>query len=138
MAANNGKDSESAFVKHWEAIGHIERLRDKKDLMGLNGGRNVADFAKPSDFLVSARGVPMHYAEVKSMIKGESFAFGGIQPGQHIAALKEHAKGCGSYIFYIFSYENEAWYTMSCDQYAGLIEAGKRSVKFKDLALWDK
>lgn len=135
---NDGKPAERAFLEYWEARGHVERLRDKKDLMGLNGGRNVADFAKPSDFLVSAPGVPLHYAEVKSTIKGESFSFGSIRPGQHIAAIKAATKGDWSYIFYIFSFENEAWYTMSCREYAAYIDAGKRSVKFKDLTLWRK
>ncbi len=135
---NDGKAAERAFLDYWEARGHVERLRDKKDLMGLNGGRNIADFAKPSDFIVSARGVPMHYAEVKSTIKADSFPFSGIRPGQHVAALKEHARGCGSYMFYIFTFATGSWYVMTCDQYADLIEAGARSVKFKDLDPWLK
>lgn len=135
---NNGKDAEAAFVEYWEKRGHIERLRDKKDLMGLNGGKNLADFAKPSDFLVSARGTPLHYAEVKSTVDETTFHFKNLRPGQHIAAIKAASKGDGNYIFYIFSYPLGAWFTLSCAQYAELIRTGKRSIKFKELDPWIK
>lgn len=135
---NDGTEAERAFVQHWERVGHIERFRDKKDLMGLNKGARLADFAKPSDYLVSARGVPLHMAEVKSTTDGKSFAFGKIQAGQSKAALLEHSRGCGAYIFYIFSYPLGQWFTMNCDQYAGILEEGRRSVKFEELTQWHK
>lgn len=135
---NDGKEAERSFEKYWTTLGHCERLRDKKDLMGINGGRMVADFAKPSDFLVSARGVPMHYAEVKSTVHKTLFEFKCIQPGQSAAALKEHAQGCGAYKFYIFSYHLGRWFIMTCDDYAAVIESGRRSIRFEELMPWVK
>lgn len=135
---NDGKDAELAFERHWLSVGHIERVRDKKDLMGLNKGMRIADFKKPSDFLVSARGVPLHFAEVKSTVDAKSFTFSKIQDGQSKAALTEHARGCGAYIFYIFSYPLGQWFTMNCDQYAAVLEKGRRSVKFEELTPWKK
>jgi hypothetical protein len=136
--ANDGKDAERAFLRHWEAIGHVQRLRDKRDLMGLNGGKNIADFSKPSDFLVSSPVHPLHYAEVKSTTNPTRFPFGDIRPAQNSAALMEERKGNNSYIFYIFSYATGEWFYMSCGQYAALLANGKRSVKFEELARWVK
>lgn len=135
---NNGKEAETAFVKIWEddRQGHVERLRDKKDLIGLNKGLKVADFAKPSDFMVSSASVPLHYAEVKSTTNPKLFSFSKIQPAQNAAALKEHKRGHGSYIFYIYSYEMRQWYKMSCYQYAALLDEGRRSVMFTELEEW--
>jgi hypothetical protein len=105
--------------------------------MALNPGvKNISDFKKPSDFLVSSPVDPLHYAEVKSTLKGVSFPFGAIQDGQHQAAIREAKRGSHSYQFYIFSYELGQWFVMSCLQYSSLIEDGKRSIKFKDLQPW--
>jgi hypothetical protein len=137
-ASNDGTEAERAFVEYWDARGHLERFRDKKDLMGLNKGKRLADFAKPSDYLVSAPNVPLHYAEVKSTTDGVRFAFGKIQPGQHVAALKEHRRGAGGYMFYIFSYPLGKWFLMSCTLYAKLVDEGRRSVKFEELSEWNR
>lgn len=133
---NDGKDAERAFVAHWESVGHCQRLRDKKDLVGLNRGAPVADFAKPSDFIVSSPTINLHFAEVKSTTDKTSFAFGKIQKGQSAAALKEARRGCGAYFFYIFSYPLGRWFLMGCKTYSQLIDSGVRSVKFKDLPEW--
>lgn len=133
---NNGKEAEVAFTKHWERIGHVERLRDKKDLMGLNKGLRIADFAKPSDFIVSSPHHPLHYAEVKSTTNPYMFSFSSIQPAQSAAALKEASRGAQAYTFYIFSYEVGKWFTMSAGRYAVLLNQGRRSVKFEELAEW--
>lgn len=135
---NDGTEAEAAFVRHWDAVGHIERFRDKKDLMGLNKGKRLADFKKPSDYLVSAPGVPLHFAEVKSTTDGKSFAFSKIQDGQSAAALKEVKRGAGSYIFYIFSFALGKWFLMGGPQYEALVDAGRRSVKFEELSEWVK
>jgi len=135
---NNGKDAEAAFVAHWEKRGHIERIRDSADLRGLNGGRSIADFKKPSDFLVSSAVDPLHFAEVKSTTSKTSFPFGNIEDGQHVAAIKSARRGDGGYTFYIFAYATSTWYTMSCKQYAQIHESGRRSVKFEELSLWIK
>lgn len=134
---NDGKDAESAFEDYWNGVGHCERLRDKKDLMGINRHlKQLADFAKPSDFIVSSPTVPLHYAEVKSTVDGKSFAFGKIRPAQSSAAQKEYISGSRAYIFYIFSYALGAWFVMPCEQYAHALKMGRRSISFEDLAPW--
>jgi hypothetical protein len=138
MPSNDGKGAESAFFNHWQAVGHIQRLRDKRDLMGINGGQRIADFAKPSDFLVSGFGVPLHYAEVKSTMNDRRFSFTDIRPAQSSAALREAAQGAQAYIFYIFSYPLGSWFLMPCVQYASAIAASQKSILFKDLNPWLK
>ena len=135
---NNGKEAERSFVDYWTTLGHVERLRDRADLMALNGGKPVKDFQKPSDFLVSAPGVPLHYAEVKSTWHERLFEFKHIQDGQSAAAQKEHLRGNNSYVFYIFSYHLGRWFIMSCEQYAHALKMGRRSIKFEDLSPWLK
>jgi len=135
---NDGKDAEAFFEGYWSRVGHCERLRDKKDLVGLNRGAPVADFAKPSDFLVSSPTVPLHFAEVKSTFDERRFAFGKIQRGQSAAALKSATRGDGGYVFYIFSYPLGEWFVMSCKKYKELVDAGQRSAKFEELAKWLK
>lgn len=135
---NSGKEAERAFFEHWDAIGHVERLRDKKDLMGINKGMKLADFAKPSDFIVSSPDVAMHYAEVKSTTNPRMFSFNKIQPAQSAAAKKEVSKGRGAYTFYIFSYELGKWFTMDATTYVVLLNEGRKSVHFEELTPWDK
>ena len=135
---NDGKEAERSFVAYWTAQGHIERLRDRKDLIALNGGRTLLDFKKPSDYLVSGPDVPLHYAEVKSCSGATSFPFGQIEDGQSAAAQKEYLKGSQSYIFYIFSYAKGRWYTMNCAQYCHQLKMGRRSIKFEELTPWVK
>ena len=137
-ASNDGTEAERAFVSYWDKRGHLERFRDKKDLMGLNKGKRLADFAKPADYLVSAPDTLLHYAEVKSTTNAVSFSFSKIQPGQSAAALKEHRRGPGAYTFYIFSYPLGKWFLMSCTLYAKLVDEGRRSVKFEELREWLK
>lgn len=134
---NDGKQAERGFVSMWEKHGaHIERLRDKKDLMGLNKGLRLADFQKPADFLVSAHDVPLHYAEVKSTTHPSRFSFSNIQSGQSAAALREAERGAGSYKFYVWSYAQRRWYVMDCFKYADAVAAGRRSVSFSELFPW--
>lgn len=134
---NDGKEAERAFIKHWEQVGHIERFRDKRDLSGLNKGARLADFAKPSDFIISSPNVSLHYAEVKSTVHATRFDFGKIQTGQSAAALKEAKRGHGAYIFYIFSFPLGKWFILSCREYAAALDSGNRSVKFADLTPWE-
>jgi len=133
---NDGKEAERAFLAYWTAKGHVQRLRDLKDLMGINGGKRVADFPKPSDFLVSAVDTPLHYAEVKSTVHKTAFEFKCIRPAQSAAALAEASRGSGSYVFYIFSYALGRWFTLSCEDYATAVAAGHRSLKFGALTQW--
>lgn len=135
---NDGKDAERAFENYWANRGHVQRFRDKRDLMGINGGRMVADFPKPSDFIVSAFDVPLHYAEVKSTTHKTLFEFKCIQNGQSAAALREYDHGSCQYNFYIFSYHLGQWFVMNCKQYAHLLTDGRRSVRFEELNPWVK
>jgi len=135
---NDGKDAESAFEEHWTKVGHCERVRDARDLMGLNGGKRVADFKKPSDFLVSSRVHPLHFAEVKSTVDAKRFSFDKIQSGQANAAQREYLQGSGSYIFYIFSYPLGRWFIMPCAVYAHQLKMGRKSISFEELDPWIK
>lgn len=132
---NDGKEAEAGFLAIMARNGAVvERFWDQADLRGRNGGRAVGAYAQPADLLVTLNGV-LEYAEVKSTIKGKSFAFGGIQPGQSSAALRQAAVG-GPYNFYLYSYELSQWFIMPCKQYAEIIASGRRSVKFEELKTW--
>ena len=133
---NDGSEAEEAFInRKMNRPGVvIERIRDAKDLRGINNGRAVGDFAKPSDFLVTEDGL-LHYAEVKSCQGSVSFPFSNIKPGQKSAALRQAAVGC-PYVFYIWSYGLEQWFLMPAKQFAEVRRAGKSSIKFKDLQEW--
>jgi hypothetical protein len=135
---NDGKEAERAFTAHWDRVGHCQRLRDKRDLMGLNGGKNVADFSKPSDFLVSSPTQPLHYAEVKSTNHESLFEFKCIRPAQRHAALMEAGRGNKSYRFYIFSYARSEWYTIGCELFSYHIEQGRKSLRFEELTKWQR
>lgn len=133
---NDGTAAEKAFVDKIEAMpdSHVERLRDAKDLVGLNGGRKVGDFPKPSDFLVVLNGL-MHFAEVKSTDKVNRFPFSDIRPYQTRTALLMARIG-GPYSFYIYSYGRGAWFVMSAKVYAAAVAEGRRSVTFEELTPW--
>lgn len=133
---NNGKAAETAFENYWAGRGHVERLRDKKDLMGLNKGARIADFAKPSDFIVSSMMDGLHYAEVKSTVDPKRFSFKDIRPAQSAAAILEAKRGAKAYKFYIFSYYLGQWFVMDCIEYVELLEGGRRSVLFEELTQW--
>ena len=135
---NDGKAAEKAFVDYWSKVGHIERLRDRRDLIGINGGKMVADFSKPSDFMVSSRNVPLHFAEVKSTNDANRFAFKDIRPAQHKAAMLSASRGDKGYTFYIFSYKHGKWYIMNCVLYAFMVESNQKSVKFEELSEWHR
>ena len=138
MASNDGKAAEAAFVAHWERVGHVERFRDLRDLMGINKGKRIADFPKPSDFIVSAPGVPLHFAEVKSTMERDRFDFKCIRDGQSAAAQRSYLRGDRGYMFYIFSYPRGQWFIMTSEDYAHQLKMGRRSIKFEELKPWLK
>jgi penicillin-binding protein-related factor A (putative recombinase) len=135
--ANDGKDAEKAFADYWSRKGHCERFRDRRDLMGINANMRLQDFKKPSDFIVSSPSDPLHFAEVKSTKNKVSFSFNQIESGQHKAAILEDSRGSKAYIFYIFSYGTNEWYTMPCEIYAAAVRAGQKSVKLESLPKWN-
>jgi hypothetical protein len=134
---NDGTAAEKAFFNHWSRKGHIQRLRDKKDLMGLNGGARVADFSKPSDFLVSSSSDALHYAEVKSTTHKTRFEFKCIRPAQLAAARMEAKRGHKNYVFYIFSFERGQWYQLDCCDFVAYVDVGMKSIEFEDLRTWN-
>lgn len=127
---NDGTAAEEAFEKLILAD-VLYRFPDKKALTGLNGGRRVGDFPKPSDYLVTKSGETF-YAEVKSVQSETSFPFADIRPSQSAMALKQSAFN-GRYDFYIFSYGLGAWFLMSEDAYAFAVRHGRKSIKFEEL-----
>jgi penicillin-binding protein-related factor A (putative recombinase) len=133
---NNGKDAEKAFLERMYATPGtvIERLWDQADLRGLNGGRAVCDFAKPSDFIVTQKGLTF-YAEVKSVQSASSFPLKNIEKGQRSAALRQAAVG-GTYNFYLFSFDLGRWFLMDCQTFAKAVAEDKSSIKFATLPLW--
>lgn len=133
---NDGKEAEKAFTAHWDKVGHCQRLRDKRDLMGINGGARVADFAKPSDFIVSSPNHPLHYAEVKSTNHESLFEFKCLRPAQRYAALMEAKQGHSDYVFYVFSYSRGRWYRLGCELFLYHVEQGRKSLKFEELTPW--
>lgn len=136
-ANSNGNAAEAAFEAFWRRRGHLERLPDKKDLMGLNKGMRLADFSKPSDYLVSSPTEPLHYAEVKHCEHSSRFSFSKIRPKQSEAALREAKRGCKAYRFYIFSSALGQWFIMSCVDYADAVSAGLRSLPYEELEKWN-
>lgn len=130
---NDGTAAEEAFEKLILAD-DLYRFPDQKMLRGLNGGRPVGDFPKPSDYLVTKLGLTW-YAEVKSTQSATSFPFADIRPSQKAKALKMAAFG-GRYHFYIFSYGLGKWFLMSCNQFAFAITHGRKSIKFEELQEW--
>lgn len=132
---NDGKEAEAAFLKRLAGPGVVvERLWDAADLRGLNNGRHINDFKKPSDFLVTRDG-QMHFAEVKSVQSATSFPFANLEDGQRSAALRQAAVG-GPYSFYLFSYGLGRWFVMSAKTFAAAVAEGKASIKFSTLPEW--
>lgn len=130
---NDGTAAEKAFETLIKAD-VLYRFPDAKALRGLNNGRAVGDFPKPSDYLVTRDGSTW-YAEVKSCESMTSFPFADIRPSQKAMALKQAAVG-GRYDFHIFSFGLGRWFTMSCEKFAEVVATGAKSVKFQELPAW--
>jgi penicillin-binding protein-related factor A (putative recombinase) len=133
---NDGKEAQKAVLDIMQARKGVvvERFYDQSDLRGLNKGRAVVDYPKPSDFLVTEEG-NIFFAEVKSVQSTTSFPFGNIEHGQKSAARRQVLVG-GDYRFYLFTYGLGKWFVMPATVYANHLAAGKASVKFKDLEEW--
>lgn len=131
---NDGTAAEDAFEKLIKAD-DLYRFPDKKALTGLNGGRKVGDFPKPSDYLVTMQGETF-YAEVKSVQSATSFPFADIRPAQRAKALKMAAVG-GRYDFYIWSFGLGKWFLMTEELFAMAAKAGAKSIKFEELPEWN-
>lgn len=133
MAKNDGTAAEAAFETLIKAD-VLYRMPDQKALTGLNGGRRVGDFPKPSDYIIT-KGGETFYAEVKSVQSATSFPFDDIRPSQKSMALRQAAAG-GRYDFYIFSFGLGRWFTLPAARFASMLADGRKSVKFEDLSQW--
>jgi penicillin-binding protein-related factor A (putative recombinase) len=136
--ANDGKQAEEAWLRRMKGMPQtvIERFWDARDLRGRNGGKAVADFPKPSDFLLYANGL-LRFAEVKSVQSKTSFAFANIKQKQLSTALHLAQAGGGDiYTFYIFSFGLGQWFVMSANQLRAAIDDGRASLKFEELTKW--
>lgn len=131
---NDGTFAQDDFVTRMTRPGrHVWRMRDKKDLMGLNRGKKVAAFALPSDFLVGEEG-SVFFAEVKSTT-GDRFEYSNVQPGQR-SASGISAKIGSPYWFFIYSLKLNQWFRLSASQFHADIKAGKKSRRFDELEHW--
>jgi hypothetical protein len=128
---NDGTYAQDEFVRLMTRPGrHVWRLRDKKDLMGLNRGKKVAAFAVPSDFLVGEAD-RVYFAEVKSTV-GDRFEYSNVQPGQRSASGISAAIG-SPYWFFIYSLKLEQWFQLPASQFHADIKAGKKSRSLQEL-----
>lgn len=131
MSANDGKASEAIFMANYPGL--IFRLRDKRDLMGLNKGKNVAAFANPSDFIVAASD-GMRFAEVKSSLNKTSFSLSCFTPSQKAAMYKLHKRGLGDlYRVFIHSLHHNQWYEITGSDVVENLGQGIKSIKWKNL-----
>ncbi len=132
MARNSGKRSEATFEAN--VIGLVFRLRDKADLVGLNGGKNVAAFGNPSDYLIASEG-GLHFAEVKSTTSATSFSLSSFTAAQKSAISRLHKAGLGKlYQIYIHSIHQDQWYLMDATEfYETIINEKRKSKKWNEL-----
>lgn len=128
---NTGKNSEQFFMDN--VSGLVFRLRDKADLVGLNGGKNVAAFGNPSDyFLIQEDWTGL--AEVKSSVSTTSLSLSCFTPAQKAAIYKCHKRGFGDrYRIYIHSLDLDQWFLMTASDYMKQIISGKKSIKWQEL-----
>lgn len=133
---NDGVFAQDDFIRRIGELPHtfVWRLRDKKDLMGINRGKKVAAFPLPSDFLVGQDGA-VHFAEVKSTT-GDRFEYSNVQPGQR-SASGISAKIGTPYWFYVYSLKLDRWFRLSGEQFHADLKAGKKSRKFEELEAWN-
>jgi hypothetical protein len=135
MRKNTGKSAEQKFEALMKQQGaHVFRLRDSKDVNGLNktkGGKRLAMFPCPADFLVAERD-GMSLVEVKSTWNKDRFDYGDIRPAQRSAACICASLG-SPYSFYIYSMELEKWFFLTAEVFADDLKAGKKSRKFEDM-----
>lgn len=131
ILSNDGKNSEAIFVSN--IAGLVIRLRDKRDLMGINKGKKVATFGNPSDFLIAGKH-GLYFAEVKSTTSKTSFSLSGFTPTQKATMAKLVNRGIGDlYKIFIHSVEFNKWYFMDATEYVTHIKQGKKSIKWKNL-----
>ena len=129
MPRNDGKASEAIFLANTK--GAVFRLRDKRDLMGLNKGKNVAAFANPSDFIVAEED-SLVFTEVKSSMNPTSFPLAASFKKGQLAAMTRLANDEKGHLYkiYIHNVTENKWYIMNATQFVNLVKQGKKSIKW--------
>lgn len=134
---NTGKSSESLFENTLKSVygtsAFIQQFYDAAYLHGMNR-RPVKAPDQPADRLVTANG-EMFYAEIKSVSDGTSFPFGMIKPGQFAAARLQILAG-GLYHFFVHDLATDIFYIVPASQVFATMEAGKKSLKWNEMKVW--
>lgn len=133
---NSGKKSERIFEKlledKYKKSVYIERLPDTKSVKGMTGTGFV--MKRPSDYIVTLNG-EMFYAEVKSVTDEPSFSFSNLRPAQRNAMARQWAAG-GLYKIFIHNLLTDTWYELNAGEVFCAEATGKKSIKWKDIPLW--
>lgn len=136
MIHNDGKAAEAEFEARFNAQPRtiVYRIPDLRDLVGLNGGKRLTDYAKPSDYIVSQEDRTW-FAEVKSTHNVTRLSYACLQKGQRAMCLKQ-AKIGGKWDLHVFGYVPGQWFIVDCQRIAADIKAGVASIAFKDMQAW--
>jgi penicillin-binding protein-related factor A (putative recombinase) len=108
----------------------VYRFEDAKALYGKNK-RKVANDAKPSDYIVTFKGITF-FAEVKSSENPTSFPFGMLQPGQSAIGAAVTIAG-GEYWIFAKSDVLDQWFRIPYRVVMDTRAAGKKSIKWDEL-----
>lgn len=112
-------------------LAYAYKFEDARAVMGALQSRKVIVQGRPSDYLVTDRGVTF-FAEVKSSENPTSFALAGIQKAQWNAARQVSAAN-GLYFFYIRKEPEQIWFKVSAVFFISLADAGIKSIKWEFL-----
>lgn len=131
---NTGKPSEKIFLENLDGL--VFRLRDKADLVGLNGGKNIAAFGNPSDYIIAMNGT-LYFAEVKSTVNTSSFSLSSFTPAQKSAISRLYKRGEGYlYKIYVHNLVTDSWYILNGDQfYTTVVLEKRKSIKWENMNL---
>lgn len=134
---NTGKPSEREFENTLEFIYgkavHIVEFYDAAYLHGLNKRAVIAP-EQPADRLVTANGQTF-FAEIKSVLDGTAFPFSIIKTNQLVAAKKQMLSG-GLYFFFVHNLATDTFYIVPAAEVFATIEAGKKSLKWSEMTIW--
>lgn len=111
----------------------IHRVTDSKEIRRAAGNKILVK-KTPADYIVTAQGT-MFYAEVKYCSNRTSFPLSALTTGQHVAIKRQNAAG-GIYLVFIYNSNDKTWYTLSGGEIENLLDANKKSIKWKDLLKW--
>lgn len=131
------KSIEDWFESFWKRKEqYCFQFHDARAAMGAAQSRRVFTTSHPSDFLVTDCG-DTFYAEVKDCHDAVSFPFKNVKVSQWQAAIKLRA-AYGKYYFFLHSQVRQCWYRVPGHVLVDLYKAGRKSVKWAELAeyLW--